>query len=55
MNEDLAPINTTTGVNLTKDPVKRITKRVLKRTDRKLLKNVMGIKEFKDFEVRNDS
>lgn len=51
--EDVSPINTTMGVNLTKDPVKRIGKRVLKRTDRKLTKNFCGLKEFLERDEEN--
>lgn len=31
INEDVAPVNTTMGVNLTKDPVKRVATRSLNR------------------------
>lgn len=52
IKEDVAPANTTTGVNLTQDPVKRLSKRVLNRSK----KQIKQFKSFREFlEERNAS
>lgn len=50
IKEDVAPANTTTGVNLTQDPVKRISKRVLNRSK----KQIKQFKSFKEFLEKKD-